>query len=130
MSDTPLRTPPTTPRKRLKQFKRFVFRRGYLPMSDVHDILERASGRIKPFESGMMDKYIFSRSPKTKTEFDEYFQIYKTNWDERFLQIFGEESAKQWDRIVDRRTSAWFYGLVLNVVVAFVVGVVVGKLLL
>jgi hypothetical protein len=44
--------------------------------------------------------------------------------------MVGEESNKQWDRIVDRRTSAWFYGVVLNAVVAFVVGIAVGKLLL
>src|ERR1700730_9884711 len=54
------------------------------------------SARIKPFESGMMNKYIFSRSPKTKAEFDEYFSVYKKNWDERFLQMVGDESEKQW----------------------------------
>ena len=44
--------------------------------------------------------------------------------------MVGDESEKQWDRVVDRRTSNWFYGLILNALVAFVVGVVVGKLLL
>lgn len=78
----------------------------------------------------MMNKYIFSSFPKTKAEFDEYFIIYKNHWDKRFLQMVGDESEKQWDRIVDRRTSNWFYAVILNALIPFVVGVFVGKLLL
>lgn len=78
----------------------------------------------------MMQKYIFAHAPKTKVQFDQYFQLYKRNWNEQFLATVGDECDKQWDRIVNRRASAWFYAFILNVLVAFVVGVAVGKLLL
>ena len=115
----------------LKQLKRFLFRRGYLPMGDVHDILDRAVSGIKPLEAQMMKKFIFYEPrPTTKTDFDNRYKLYKTQWDDTFLKIFGEECDKQWDRIIDRRSASWFYAAILNTVIAFVVGFVVGKFLL
>jgi hypothetical protein len=118
-------------RRRISRTRRPLFRRGYLPMGDVHDILDRTVSGIKPLEAQMMEKFIFYEPrPTTKADFDNRYALYKKQRDDTFLKIFGEECDKQWDRIIDRRSASWFYAAILNTVISFVVGLVVGKFLL
>jgi hypothetical protein len=79
----------------------------------------------------MMHKHIFyDPHPTTKSEFDRRYKIYRDEWNDTFLKVIGEESDNQWDRIVDRRVSGWFYVGILNTILAIIIGVLVGKFLL
>jgi len=94
--------------------KRVAFRRGYLPQSDYHELMERIERRKDE---------IFTKSlqmDSTELRSQSY---------ERFLRIFSEEGEKQWDKIIDRRVAAWFYSCILNFSLGIIAGILLSRLL-
>jgi len=45
--------------------------------------------------------------------------------DVRFVKAYAEEAEAQWDRIIVRRTTSWFYSVVIGGVVSLVIGMIV-----
>lgn len=77
-----------------QKWKRFILGRGYIPMGDVHDILERVSVRIDGMGNISYDV---------------------------FHKILSEETKRQWDRIIDRRHLNIVSGVIFTIL-GFILG--------
>lgn len=61
----------------------------------------------------------------TETQLEDANRSFRKAQQDEFLLIFKEEGDNQWDRIMDRRTTNFIYGVIVNlcfVIVGFVLG--------
>ncbi len=111
-------------------WKRFVFKRGYMPSGDFHDLFDRVKGRMNEIvdPKGMPPiSPIRTILGGEETELDKEQQMaarlaWRKTAGERFIKIFSEEGEAQWDRIIDRRMSDWFYSAIISGILGFILG--------
>ena len=103
-----------------QKLKRFLFRRGYLPMGDVHEALVRVRSRLDEMDHQLVKKYQLV-IPKVEANIEERFHAFRLERMDSFFKLVGDETDTQWDRIVDRRVSAWFY-VILGLLGGFILG--------
>jgi hypothetical protein len=105
-----------------QRWKRRIFRRGPLPMGDVHDILARIDPRREPSERGFQ-RHLSNVHDVHTPEFHQALALIQQDRDAEFIRIFNDEAEQQWDRIIDRR----FSGVLFNVIF-LIAGFLLGKL--
>jgi hypothetical protein len=117
----------------MSKLKRFLFRRGYLPMGDFHDMQERMRARqdefLRPLESlgSPPVATLLSAEPSaevTKAYNERRAAAHRRSF-ELFMVVVKEEGEAQWDRIIDRRAKDVFY----SVIVSGLIGYLLGKVL-
>lgn len=100
-------------------WKRFLFRRGYMPMGDMHDIMDH----MKPL---LDEAYVGIAKRHTRGgDISEFQKAYNRESFNEFMKIFEKEAEKQWDRIVDRRFNTFLYSIVANfafTILGFILG--------
>lgn len=108
----------------------FIFRRFQMPHGDSRDMLDRIKGRFDEIfdpkrhsppvaiktllDAGDSESLVADRKAAQRAWHKESFAS--------FTKICGEEADAQWDRIVDRRASDWFYSGFIGVVIGFALG--------
>jgi hypothetical protein len=108
-----------------QRWKRFVFRRGYIPMGDVRDILAHMRPRLDEADQKIFKQHLSHVQNTGTPEFREALEWVRKDRLNAFFKILGDETVDQWDRIVDRRASNFAYGIVVNflfVILGFVLG--------
>ena len=104
----------------LPKAKRFMFKRGYISSADFHELHDRLRARraeiIEPAlkhlkEPSVATRILLGDEHPVEARTVAIANFKKESWD-RFAMAVREEAEAQWDRIVDRRASAWFYVLV------------------
>jgi hypothetical protein len=103
-----------------QRLKRFLFRRGYLPMGDAHDTLARVRSRLEEMDDRLAKKYQLT-VPRADGNLRERIEAFQAERVDSFFKLVSDETDTQWDRIVDRRISAWFY-TILGLVGGFIIG--------
>lgn len=107
----------------LRGLKMFLFRRGYIPQGDYHDMLDRIKNR-------------FGELPKLKLpgaasgvlldsgEVDREAAVaaWRESANQTFIKIVTEEAEAQWARIIDRRAKDWFYSGIVSGILGFLLG--------
>lgn len=115
-------------------WKRFIFRRGYMPRGDFHDVFDRVRARLdetleplkrqKPplrptllggdIPPAEQEEYEAKRKVDNDVLLKESFQL--------ALNVFKEETEAQWDRILDRRAKDWFFAGFIGLFLGYVLG--------
>jgi hypothetical protein len=117
----------------LRSWKRLLFRRGYMPEGDFHDVFDRIRGRLDEIlrppkdHAPWVPTILSARASTILSEGDstaaaDHDKTLREEANKRFLEIFREEAEAQWDRIIDRRMKDWFYSAILSGLVGFLLG--------
>jgi hypothetical protein len=99
-------------------------------MGDYHDMHDRLRNRCDKIFAEPARKHLplvtgtIVTSGLHTTQRDEQLAAYQREAFDGFIKVLSEEAEAQWDRIVDRRMSDWFYSGVMG----FVLGVLVSKI--
>ena len=112
----------------MRSCKRFLFQRGRMPEGDSRDMLDRLRRRFDEIIGPMKRHWpptstVLSGAPSPAAEWQR--KALRREADVRFAKAFAEEAEAQWDRIIDRRTTSWFYSVVIGGVVSLVIGIIV-----
>ena len=91
-----------------QRWKRFLFRRGYIPMGDVHDILTHVRPRLDEADQKIFKLHLSKVEATDTPEFREALHFIRLDRLDAFFNILGEETDNQWDRIVDKRAMNFF----------------------
>jgi hypothetical protein len=91
-----------------QRWKRCLFRPGYIPMGDVHDIIAGVDARLAEQESKILAN---ARRNNNTLDIQELFTQVQRDRRDAFFKILDEEASSQWDRIVDRRATAVFFNV-------------------
>ena len=88
-----------------QSWKRAIFRRGGLPMGDVHDILARVKPCLDESDEKIFRKHLSGRSDFAP-QYEGALESIRSDRTDEFFRILGDETEKQWDRmwIGDSRT--------------------------
>lgn len=112
------------------KWKRLIFRRGHMPDGDFHDLFDRVKGRMNE----IFDPKGMPSIPPARTILSEEETVadkerrtaaelaWRTIADEQFIKVFAEEGEAQWDKIIDRRMSDWFYSAIISGILGFFLG--------
>jgi hypothetical protein len=103
-----------------QSWKRHLFRRGKLPMGDLHEILAHVDARRAPQDT-VFRRYLSNVSRVDSPNFQAALASIDAYRNDEFFRLFNEEAAAQWDRIVDRRFSGVLFNMIF-LAVGFVLG--------
>jgi len=114
------------------KIKRFLFRRGTLPMGDFHELRGRLRDRGDEWQAPLRRlgpapvATILGGEPSEEAaaKYEARRKAAYNDSAELFLRIFEGEAEAQWDRIIDRRAKDLFY----SVIVSGLLGYLLGKL--
>lgn len=117
-----------------KRWKKLIFRRGYMPDGDSHDMFDRVRERadetyeplkrlVPPLQPTLLANDI---SPAEREKYEasrkETNDALLKESQQRFMKVVTEEAEAQWDRILDRRAKDWFYSGFVGLLFGYVLG--------
>lgn len=103
-----------------QRWKHRIFRRGYLPMGDLHDILARVEARREAREMSFQ-RHLSNVHDVQSLQFRKALALIEKDRNNEFIRLFSDEAKQQWDRIIDRRFSGVLFNTVF-LVVCFLLG--------
>jgi hypothetical protein len=89
-------------------------------MGDVQETLARVRSRLEEMDDRLVKKYQLT-VPRADANLQEQIEAFRAERIDSFFKLVSDETDTQWDRIVDRRMSAWFYAM-LGLVGGFILG--------
>jgi hypothetical protein len=112
------------------KIKRFVFKRGTLPMGDFHELhgrmRERSEEWLAPLKKlpPIPGATLLGGDPSEEAiaKYEEARKAAHRKSMEVFLKVFNEEGNAQWDRIIDRRVKDIFYSVFVSGLLGFLLG--------